>query len=373
MPSSITTARLGGLFLRELLPAEGGVRLGLDFGGYVTEVVTNTQALATKLGGYFKEFTLPEDAVIVPDAVVYALEAPPLDPQDLGLRLSSRQRDPGKDSVKEEFQDLEDGRVVRKRLTGMLFVFGGGMHLVVGPCLENDNQVINFINNRFIQWTLDRGALLFHAAGVAMPARCGFSGLALAGFAGMGKSTLALAVMSRGGVFVSNDRLMLRKKNGDVIMHGLAKMPRINPGTVLHNEDLTGVIPDEQRGVYESLPPEALWSLERKYDACIDACFGPGRFALAARLSGLVILNWNRPGHGQTQPVSIGRVDLESRADLLQAFIKSVGVFYLPNPKADRRDFSPRAYLDLLRGRPVYEITGTADYEAAAAVCLNLF
>jgi HprK-related kinase B len=373
MPNRVTVAGLGGYLLRGLPPTGGELRLRLDFGGYVTEVVTNSQALVEKLRDYFQEFLLTGEGGVVPDTVIHALETPPRDPQTLGLRLGPRPRDPGKTSVKEEFQDLEDGRVVRKRLTDMLFVFGRGLHLVVGPCLENDNQVVNFINNRFIQWTLDRGALLCHAAGVAMPGPDGLSGLALAGFAGMGKSSLALAIMSRGALFVSNDRLMLGKHGNDVIMYGLAKMPRINPGTVLHNRDLSGVIPEEQRTLFAAMPVDALWSLEHKYDACIQTCYGPGRFALTARLNGLVLLHWSRPGSGERKPVSVRRVDLEARPDLMPAFIKSVGVFYLQDTDAPVRDFSPQAYLELLRGRSVYEITGTADIEAAATACLDLF
>ena len=64
-------------------------------------------------------------------------------------------------------------------------------HAAVGPCLANDNQIVNFINNRLIEVRLRAGDLLFHAAGVARNGR----GLALAGFSGAGKSTLALAIM----------------------------------------------------------------------------------------------------------------------------------------------------------------------------------
>lgn len=40
--------------------------------------------------------------------------------------------DPGKSKVKEEYADFPDGRLVRKRLTGMVFVFGEGDHLAMG-------------------------------------------------------------------------------------------------------------------------------------------------------------------------------------------------------------------------------------------------
>ncbi len=199
-------------FLDQHLTDKTTFRLVLDFSGHVTEVLTNSMALKDRLREYFGEFALGPEATPEPAVRMTALEVPAPEPgelRDMGLEFTLKERDPGKSSIKEEFANLPDGRVVRKRLTGMLFVFDRDEHLVIGPCLENDNQVVNFINNRFIQWTLDRGALLFHAAGVAMSRDGGYSGLALAGFAGMGKSTLALACMSKGATFVSNDRLMV--------------------------------------------------------------------------------------------------------------------------------------------------------------------
>jgi hypothetical protein len=66
---------------------------------------------------------------------------------------------------------------------------------------------LNFINNRFIQWTLDRGCLLFHAAGVA-PAR---SRPGPGRVLGHGKSNPGLARHEPRLDFVSNDRLMCAK------------------------------------------------------------------------------------------------------------------------------------------------------------------
>ena len=156
------------------------------------------------------------------DISVQALEGPAL---ELDLPLVAKEPDPGKPRVKEEFLDLDDGRLVRKRLTGMVFMLGANRHLAVGPCLANDNQVVNFVNSRYIQWLLDRGYLLCHAAAVTTPQR----GLVLAGFSGMGKSTLALHLMSQGVNFVSNDRLLLRQQDDGLAMHGVAKLATHQP------------------------------------------------------------------------------------------------------------------------------------------------
>lgn len=366
------TADLYAALAKEHLLPAGEHRLYLDFSGYVTEVVSNSEPLVAKLRNYFRDF-LSNGAAPAPQVRIMALEAPAPDPGALGLAFQAKQPDPGKNKIKEEYLDLPDGRVVRKRLTGMLFLFGEGLHLAVGPCLENDNQVVNFINNRFIEWTLEQGCLLFHAAGVALEREGALQGLALAGFSGMGKSTLALHIMSLGASFVSNDRLMVRREADGLVMYGVAKMPRINPGTVLHNKDLAPVIDPAQRERFAALPPEELWSLEHKYDAFIDECFGPGRFVLSAPMRGLVLLNWQKPHEGR-EPLGVKRVDLAQRQDLMPAFMKSVGLFFSPdNDEDETPDFSPEAYLELLGDCPVYELTGTADFETAARACLELF
>jgi len=329
----------------------------LDFGGCIIQAQSSTVELHEALADYFKEFVISSGT---PEIVVTAHEAPT---PDLPLEFTVKQPDPGKTKIKEEWADLPDGRVVRKRLTGMAFIFGEGENVAVGPCLENSNQVINFINNRFIEWKLNQGGFLGHAAGVIHNGR----GISLAGFSGAGKSTLALHLMSRGTTFVSNDRVMVEENKSGLVMYGVAKQPRINPGTALHNPDLCRIVDPELRDRFMSMPAEDLWQLEHKYDALIDECYGPGKFLLRTHMDALVILNWKR-GDG---PMRMALVNAKERKDLLPAFMKGTGLFYLPSSPDWRGDPGVDTYAELLSKADLIEFSGGIDFELAADVCMK--
>lgn len=333
-------------------------RIQFLFGECSIEVLTNSKELLDDLKFYYKDFVVNSES---PQITVTALEAPV---PDIGSSYTVKQPDPGKTKIKEEYIDFPDGRIVRKRLTGMHFIFGGGQHLAVGPAIANSNQVINFINNRYIQWLVDQGYLLAHCAGIDWKGR----GIAFAGFSGMGKSTLALHLMSRGGNFISNDRLLVKKNGQGVEMLGIPKLPRINPGTALNNPDLEKVIPENEKEQFKELTGDKLWNLEYKYDVFIDQCFGAGRFVLSANMNLLVILNWKPNG----EPSSFNLVDLNERRDLLQAFMKSLGLFYDSEDDSAEPEVSEENYLDQLRGCRVLEISGGVDFQKAVDECVKL-
>ncbi|QGY38643.1 HprK-related kinase B [Pseudodesulfovibrio cashew] len=340
--------------VKAALPATN--ELHLDFGGCVIRTLCNTAALRDALKGYFKEFITNGGD---PQISISAHEGPV---PEFGLAFTVKQPDPGKTKIKEEWVDLPDGRVVRKRLTGMHFLFGEGENLAVGPCLDNSNQVINFINNRFIEWKLNQGGFLGHAAGVVHNGR----GISLAGFSGAGKSTLALHLMSKGTTFVSNDRVMVEADGAGLTMYGVAKQPRINPGTALNNPDLCKIVEPDLRQEFLSMPVEELWQLEHKYDALIDECYGLGRFALKSPMDALVILNWKR----DAGEMRVAKVDPKERKDLLPAFMKPTGLFYLPDNPERQNDPGVEAYAELLSGADLIEISGGVDFDRAAEVCL---
>ncbi|WP_373500103.1 HprK-related kinase B [Desulfococcus sp.] len=340
--------------LKETWPA--GHDLDLFFGGCAVRVRANDLRVIEALDAYYSNFVGKSDP---PDILVSVHESPAL---ELPFDFMVKAPDPGKTKIKEEFLDLPDGRIVRKRLTGMIFVFGDGDHAAVGPCLANLNQVVNFINNRYIEWLLCKGCLLGHAAGIIWQGK----GLALAGFSGAGKSTLALHIMTRGAAFVSNDRLMVEARRDALVMYGVAKLPRINPGTILNNPSLMGILSDEEQETFQSLSKEELWELEHKFDAPIDECFGSDLFILNAPMVALAILNWTPNG----APTTVQKVDMATRPDLLPAFMKSTGLFFVPGQDCRMPEPSAENYASCLSRCDVLEFSGGVDFHKAAEACL---
>ncbi len=342
--------------IRDTFPASA--TLFLRFGQCTLEVQANQEELVEALRDYFKPFV----AATGPAEIMVSVHASP--EYRLPVEYTVKKPEPGKVKIKEEFFELDGGRIVRKRLTGMLFVFGGGQNVAVGPCGDNLNQVVNFINNRYIEWILCRGCLLGHAAAVVLNGQ----GLAMAGFSGAGKSTLALHLMNEGATFISNDRLMIAKSKNGLVMHGVAKMPRINPGTALNNPYLRKIMSPDEQDRFAGLPENELWELEHKYDALIDDCYGPERFVLRAGMEGLVLLNWRR----NAGPTGVSLVNLAERRDLLPAFMKNVGLFFLPPNGCAMPAPIEEAYIDFLSRCRVLEISGGINFAAATRACVQL-
>jgi HprK-related kinase B len=329
----------------------------LDVGGCRIDIATNEPSLARKLDRYFRECLTSASGP--PDFAIAAIQAPV---PDIQATWRTKPPEAGKTKIKEEWVDLPDGRVVRKRLTGMVFAFGGDVHVACGPCTKNDNQIVNFANNRYMQWRLAQGWILAHAGAVARDGRC----LALAGRSGSGKSTAALEMLAAGLDFVSNDRLLLKARNGVVDVRGIPKHPRVNPGTILHNSLLDGIIPPKERARLLEMDARELRALEQKYDVIVPEVVGPGRFVMAAELEALVIFNWTGRGPAVARPVR-----LQDRPELLESVKKSPGLFYEPDAPDAAVDLSDEGYLEVLAASRVVEITGTQDFQAAARFCMD--
>ena len=329
----------------------------LDVGRRTLAVRSNSRTLLDGLRRYFSAYLAPDG---VPDIEVLAIEdAPPA----LLLNFLDWARELGKSGRKDSYVDLLGGRLVRKVRTGMVFLQSETWRIAAGPCEANDNQVINFINAQYMNYLQQQDWLICHAAGLVR----GEGAVAIAGFSGGGKSTAMLSALEHPALdYLTNDRLFIRRDEEGVQAAGIPKLPRINPGTIVHSERLSSLIPAAERKHLLSLPRQVLWDLEEKYDVMIDELYGPERLRREARLAAVVILNWRRDGQ---QPLRCERVDINQRQELLGALMKSPGPFYQDAHGrflGDQVPLDPEAYLAALGAVPVYEVSGTVDFDLLA-------
>jgi HprK-related kinase B len=145
---------------------------------------------------------------------------------------------------------------------------------------------------------------------------------------------------------------------------GIAKQPRINPGTIVNNPRLQKLIPKQRREELLALPQQELWDLEEKYDVIIEDMYGCGRIVQQAPMEAFVVLNWQRDSE---QALSLERVDLDERRDLLRAITKSPGPFCQYADGSFIRNKTPideQPYIDTLKHIDVFEASGRVDFAA---------
>lgn len=337
--------------------------LNLAFGEFCVAVLSNNQQLLDNLREYFSEFIANENQKMIQR--VHVLESSLSKPD---VEFINWSRDPGKAGRKDAFYDTPDGRLCLKVRTGMNYVLCKGTRIAYGPALKNFSQAVNFIISQHIEWLMNQGCLICHAAAVAYKG----SGIALSAFSGGGKSTTALHLMDYDLDFISNDRLFIHHQNNKTEMFGVAKQPRINPGTILNNQVLRPLIPESRIKELEKMDKQSLWQLEDKYDAMIEPLYGKNRFQLAANIHAHVVLNWQHDSENNTE---LKLVDISQRQDLLEAIMKSPGPFYMDQNGQGWQNggvTDKQTYIDVLSNIEVYEISGKVDFDAMLRPLIEL-
>lgn len=360
-------------FQKKTLLADTVLELGLP--DFPILIRSNSTELLKQLQAYFGDLITEKASVPEKwpnDQIVKIYQSEPLLPLIEKTPWQDWLREPGKTGRKDAFYDtsLESHpiRLLQKVKTGMLFIqpapdapFTGISPTAWGPAETHNSQIINFILTQYLNHHLRHCWLLAHTSGMLLKGK----GVAFAGLSGGGKSTLMLHLLEEGEHFISNDRLLITTHNGKLKMRGIPKQPRINPGTIVHNPRLHGLMTEHQRREFLAMPQETLRQLEQKYDAPVDQLYHADCYRSEAPLDALVILNWSARSE---QPTRLNEVDLNRRTDLLPAVMKTPGPFYAPDAKGFLKNGfqpNPEDYLEVLKATRVFEITGKIDFPAA--------
>ena len=340
--------------------------LFLTLADQVFEIQTNSAILLIELQRYFKNVVTTSQT---PDCRLQAIESDEFDL--VGQDWVDWPRPLNKAGRKDALLESPLGRLVYKVKTGMLLWQHQETPLCIGPVEAHPNQVINFILTQSLNQHLRQGWLLGHCAALEIQGK----GLAIAGLSGGGKSTLMLHLMEMGEHFISNDRLVFQNQNSQVVMRGIPKHPRINPGTIVHNPRLHGLISAQQKQDYLAMPQETLRQIEHKFDADVNEIYGSNCYKSETQLSALIVLNWQGNSDKTT---SLRQTTLKESPELLAAIIKSPGPFYadasgkfLALEGALEENLATAPYFQKLGDIPCWELTGKIDFHQASQLVLK--
>ncbi|MDQ7734139.1 HprK-related kinase B [Halomonas sp. SpR1] len=347
--------------------------LPLTFSGLTVRVLADHPAILDHLEGYYSGLTAsgltasglsPQQAHIVnqPELPVWLL--------DQQANISGREWTAVKraktsaQGLKEAYVDTPQGRWIHKVRTGMVLFQSLTAPVAIGDLNQHPSQVINFINNQFLNHHQRNGYLLGHASAVEIDGQV----TAIAASSGGGKSTLMLKALETAKArFLSNDRILFKPENGQVSVLGVAKHPRVNPGTLLNSPRLTDILPAQERARFERMPRSQLWDIEQKYDVLIPNAYGADKTTLSGTLKQLILLDW---ALDSTAPTALSSVDIATTPEALEGLRKSPGPFF---QRADgsfpaEQPQSAEIYADNLAGVEVLRLTGAIDFARAVAL-----
>ena len=262
--------------------------------------------------------------------------------------------------AKDPFYDDGEVRYVVKQTTGLCVVFDDRRYVVFGRMEEAANQLNNIINSIHMRAMDERGYTVLHSAGLELEG----VGFALAGSAGTGKTTTMLKLVAEGAVFVSNDRLIVRREpNGDWFeMLGVVKWPRVCAGTMHGDPRLRALLPPEAAKRYARMSFDELFGLEEKYDVDVERVYGPTHVRDRSRFRRMYYLAWSRAGSG----FAIEPVDLSSDAfwdDFGPGLARDAGVFDRGQRSSRWNDEKKARYRSELAGMEAFVIKGKLDFE----------
>ena len=327
--------------------------LSLSFAEVPIRVKTNDPEILARLASYFRPYVITGPS---PLAEVLLIQG--------SIPISGEFVDVARDGgrrPKEATREVAGGRLVLKRVTGVLIGLWPGGAFAVGDIRTHLNQGINLVNNCYAKVVLRRGHVLLHASAVTRKERSAV----LAGPPGAGKSTSALHLVEAGFRCLSNDRVLAKPMPDVVEALGYPKQPRVNPGTLLGHPRLSTLLDPADRAALAALPARELWELERKSDVDLDGIYGDGAVELKGQMVALVLLKWRRDGRG----LDVRRLSVEEALEALPLVYKNLGAFDLDRvPGSGITDGELACYRELFSRVKVVEVTGGVDFEGLVGV-----
>lgn len=336
--------------------------LSLTFQGLTLDILADDSALLDYLSDYYSALTCNDPPSSLARQKALRVFLVNQSPETQGIDWTPVKRKKVSPlGLKEAYRDCPQGRWIHKIRTGIALLQSLTDPVAIGDLTQHRSQVVNFINNQFLNHQQRCGYLLGHASAFENQGAV----TAIAASSGGGKSTLMLkALENENARFLSNDRILFQPGNAQIDVLGVAKHPRVNPGTLLNSSRLVSLLPGKERSRFDGMPKHKLWDIEQKYDVLIDHTYGKNKTALSGSLDHLILLDWSL---ASTSPTALTPVDIEQTPKALEGLRKEPGPFF---QQADGRfpsEHTPdcQHYAEHLKGVQVMRLTGIIDFERA--------
>ncbi len=333
--------------------------LNLRFGPVGICIRCNDPAVIGEIRRYHAAHVVEEKST-ANGRVVYLYQHP-------GFRSDYQMRDfsriaQGK-KVKEEFIDIFEGRLVRKKKYEIEMYFDGMNNIMVGDLKDNVHQIALFLNVVYARTFLAGGGyMLLNAAAIAH----GDSIIALTG--GPSPSVL-LAFLDQGFKLTTFDRLMVRNTGDRNHALGYHLQPRIHPGSALAMPRIADTLSAENAMRYGQLSPAELWSLNEVVPVDVSRIYGSDIWRTEGDLKAVCMLEWEPESRYKTRTEPM---DTDEMLSQVSVYYKDLGVFDLNNTRGERL---PRPDMDHLsrvfEGVKRLRVRGRLDPEILADLLKN--
>lgn len=213
-----------------------------------------------------------------------------------------------KGPAKQSFYTLSTGTlVVYRKRSDIVYYLKKKRYYAVGDLQSRMGELHNLVSFAYTQTLRSLGYIALHASAMSINGR----GIGFAGTGGMGKTTAALTFLEMGFDYITNDRLLVKSsvvESGEVVVSGVPKWPRVNPGSLLTLPKLRTLVEKSKRKKYKKMSWDTLWAVEDKHDVHVPEIYGIKKLTMYATLDTLCIFTWKPAGTSSCSPVGSGDV-----------------------------------------------------------------
>lgn len=199
--------------------------------------------------------------------------------------------------------DLEDGRAILRRDTGVLTVIRPDAWAVVGDLNAHPEEVTRALDAMLSLALVERGYLTLKGSALVRDGR----GIALVGGPDGARRALAVTLIGHGFRWVTEDLLLVRVAAGHVEMRGLPGLLRLGIAAMLAHPALRARLTADEQATYAGRTWRELREIDTRHVVDAADAFGAAGIAGGGALAMLFALQWKGGAAGTPGVTALAR------------------------------------------------------------------